>query len=570
MIEELRIGDLGVIERAEVPLAPGLTAITGETGAGKTMVLSGLSLILGGRADAGVVRVGAERAVAEGRFLLDTGSAVAERARDAGAELDDDGGLVAMRTVAAAGRSRAFLGGHGVPVSVLAELADALVTVHGQADQVRLRSARHQRGALDAFAGPEHQRELARYRELWAERQARAAELDDLERHAAERAREADLLRLGLAEVERVDPQPDEDLDLAVEAERLGHLEDLRSAAALAHAALAEDEQDAGAASAASAVETARRALEQVSGHDPALGDLAGRLAEIGYLVADVATEIARYADGLEADPGRLDQVHARRAALTALSRAHGGTVADVLAWVAHAGPRLAELDGGGDRRAELTATLERLDAELAAAAERVTAGRADAAERLAATVTAELEGLAMAGAALEVVLHPLDAAGPWGVEDVEMLLAGHAGAPPRPLGQGASGGELSRVMLAIEVALATAPDAERPATFVFDEIDAGVGGRAAGEVGRRLAELARHAQVVVVTHLAQVAAYADQHVVVTKTTQGGADVVTASDVRPVAGQDRVAELARMLSGSGSATALEHAAELLERSTVGR
>ncbi len=570
MIEELRIGDLGVIERAEVPLAPGLTAITGETGAGKTMVLSGLSLILGGRADAAVVRVGAERAVAEGRFVLETGSAVAERARDAGADLDDDGGLVALRTVAAAGRSRAFLGGHGVPVAVLAELADALVTVHGQADQVRLRSPRHQRGALDAFAGPEHQGELGRYRELWAERQARAAELDDLERHAAERAREADLLRLGLAEVERVDPQPDEDLDLAVEAERLGHLEDLRAAAALAHAVLAEDGQDTGAASAASTVEAARRALDQVSGHDPALADLAGRLAEIGYLVADVATEVAGYADGLEADPGRLDQVHARRAELTALSRAHGGTVAEVLAWVAHAGPRLAELDGGGDRRAELAATLERLDAELAAAAQRVTAGRADAAERLAATVTAELEGLAMAGAELAVVLHPLDAAGPWGAEDVEMLLAGHAGAPPRPLGQGASGGELSRVMLAIEVALATAPDAERPATFVFDEVDAGVGGRAAGEVGRRLAELARHAQVVVVTHLAQVAAYADQHVVVTKTTQGGSDVVTASDVRPVSGQERVVELARMLSGSGSATALEHAAELLERSAVGR
>ena len=503
--------------------------------------------------------------------MLEGGSAVAERARDAGAELDDDGGLVAMRTVAAAGRSRAFLGGRGVPVSVLAELADALVTVHGQADQVRLRSTRHQRGALDAFAGPEHQGELVRYRELWAERQARAAELDDLERHAAERAREAELLRLGLAEVERVDPQPDEDLALAAEAERLGHLEDLRAAAALAHVALAEDGQDeAGAASASTAVEAARRALDQVSGHDPALAELAGRLAEIGYLVADVATEVAGYADGLEADPGRLDQVHARRAELTGLSRAHGGTVADVLAWVAHAGPRLAELDGGGDRRAELGDTLDRLDAELTAAAQRVTAGRALAAERLSATVTAELEGLAMAGAELAVVLRPLDVAGPWGAEDVEMLLSGHAGAPPRPLGQGASGGELSRVMLAIEVALATAPDAERPATFVFDEVDAGVGGRAAGEVGRRLAELARYAQVVVVTHLAQVAAYADQHVVVTKTTQGGSDVVTASDVRPVTGQERVVELARMLSGSGSATALDHAAELLERSAVGR
>jgi DNA repair protein RecN (Recombination protein N) len=569
VIDELRIEDLGVIERATIPLGPGLTVITGETGAGKTMVLSGLALILGGRADAAVVRHGAERAAAEGRFVVDPAGAIAERARDAGAELDDDDTLVVRRTVAAGGRSRAVLGGSGVPVGVLTELADSLVTVHGQADQARLRSPRHQRAALDAFGGPAHLEALAAYRRSWATRQELAAELDHLERDAAELAREAELLRVGIAEIERVDPQPDEDVALAAEAERLGHLEDLRAAAAQAHAALSggDTPDEPGVAA---LIDVARRAVEHVAAHDPALADLGRRLVEVGYLAADLAADVSGYADGLEADPARLAAVLERRGQLQALARTHGGTVADVLAWAGEASDRLLALDRGDDRRAELATELAALDAELASTAATLTAGRGAAAARLADVVTGELAGLAMPGARLDVELRPLDALGPWGAEDVEMLLAGHAGAPARPLGLGASGGELSRVMLAVEVALATAPDAARPGTFVFDEVDAGVGGRAAVEVGRRLATLARQAQVVVVTHLAQVAAHADRHLVVTKSTRGDADVVTASDVRVVAGDERVAELARMLSGSTSATALEHAAELLEAAGVGR
>ncbi|MCV2393366.1 DNA repair protein RecN [Actinotalea sp. M2MS4P-6] len=568
MISELRIGDLGVIEEATIPLSPGLTVITGETGAGKTMVLSGLSLILGGRADASVVRSGADRARAEGRFLVDPASEVAERAREAGAELDEDGTLVVLRTVAQ-GRSRTVLGGVGVPVAVLAGLADTLVTVHGQADQARLRSPRHQRAALDAFAGAPHLVALEEHRSAWARRQDAASELAELDRTMAERRREAELLRVGLAEVERVNPQPGEDTELAAEAERLAHLEDVRAAAARAHGALSGgDGPDEPGAS--GLVDQARRAADAVASHDVTLAGLTERLAEVGYLLDDLAAELSGYADTLEADPGRLDQVQARRAELSTLARAHGGTVDDVLTWVEAAGPRLLELDQGDDRRAALAAELADLDATLAATAARVTAGRADAAGRLAATVTDELAGLAMADATFGVVLRELPEIGPWGAEDVEMTLVGHAGAPPRPLGQGASGGELSRVMLAVEVALATAPDAQRPSTFVFDEVDAGVGGRAAVEVGRRLAELARHSQVVVVTHLAQVAAYADQHLVVSRSSKQGVDVVTASDVRRVDGADRVAELARMLSGTDSATALEHAAELLERSVVGR
>ncbi|MBX9245290.1 DNA repair protein RecN [Actinotalea ferrariae] len=572
MIEEIRIENLGVIGSATVALGPGLTAITGETGAGKTMVLSGLGLLLGARADAAVVRTGAKQATAEGCFVVDPTSTVAERARDAGADLDEDGTLVALRTVAAAGRSRAFLGGRSVPQAVLAEIAEDLVTVHGQQDQARLRSPRHQREALDAFAGADHGAALAAYRAAWTERQRAADELASMVSSTAERAREAELLRLGLAEVERVAPLPGEDVELASESARLGHVEELRTAAATAHLALSGD--DDGSPGASAAVELARRSLEGVAQHDPVLAGLAERLAEARYLLDDVAGDLVGHADGLQADPSRLEEVHRRRAELTTLARSHGGgSVDDVLAWAQDAGLRLLDLEGSEDRTVALQERLTELDARLHELATSVTAARQDAAARLADAVTDELAGLAMASAALEVRLRPLAELGPWGAEDVEMLLVAHAGAPARPLGQGASGGELSRVMLAIEVALATAPGsgAARPPTFVFDEVDAGVGGKAAVEVGRRLAELARQAQVVVVTHLAQVAAFADRHLVVTKSHEGGADVITASGVRHVDGEDRVAELARMLSGQeDSDAARQHAAELLERSVVGR
>ena len=573
MIEEIRIENLGVIGAAHVPLGAGLTAITGETGAGKTMVLSGLALLLGGRADPAVVRTGSRQATAEGRFVVDGASAVAERARDAGAELDEDGTLVALRTVAAAGRSRAFLGGRSVPQSVLAEIAEDLVTVHGQQDQARLRSPRRQREALDAFAGTEHGALLAAYRAAWTERNQVAADLDELVARGNEHLREAELLRLGLTEVERLDPQPGEDVELAGEQARLTHTEDLRTAALTAHQALAGVDDAAGPPGAAADVDQARRALEQVAQHDEALGALANRLAEVGYAIADLTTDLAGYVDQVQADPARLAAVHQRRSELATLARSHGGTVDDVLTWARDAGLRLLELDGGQDRTAALRSRVAELDTVLAGHARQLSSTRSEAARSLSAAVTGELGGLAMPAARLDVRLVPTDGLGPWGAEEIEMLLVAHAGAPARPLGVGASGGELSRVMLAIEVALATAPgsQATRPPTFVFDEVDAGVGGKAAVEVGRRLAELGRQAQVVVVTHLAQVAAFADQHLVVTKSHSDGVDVVTVSDVRAVAGTDRVAELARMLSGQeDSVTALEHAAELLERSVVGR
>lgn len=578
MIEEIRISDLGVIGQAQMALGPGLTVLTGETGAGKTMVLTALSLLLGGKADPATVRVGAPAAAVEGRVHLDGHPDAIARVTDAGAELDDDGSLVLLRTVTAAGpdsvgRSRAHLGGRSVPHGVLAEIADALVTVHGQADQLRLRTPAAQREALDEFVGPEHRDRLAAYRVAWTTRAQVDAELTELVERAQDRSREAELLRLGLAEVERIDPQPEEDVALADEAERLTHAEDLRSAASAAHGALAGEDEVGEAPAATLLVDAARRLLDQAGAHDPTLAALATRVAEAGYLLADVATDLAGYLQDLQADPARLEAVQSRRAELATLTRSHGGDVAGVLAWARQAGLRLLELEDDGGRIEALRTRRTELDAEVQALAAEIGAARRAAATRLAESVTAELAGLAMAGARLEVVVEDADEPSVHGADRVELLLVPHAGAPARPLGKGASGGELSRVMLAIEVSLATSGGAraQTPGTFVFDEVDAGVGGKAAVEVGRRLAQLARSAQVLVVTHLAQVAAFADTHLVVTKSTAGGHDVVTESDVRSVAGEDRVRELARMLAGQeDSEAARAHAAELLAQSGVGR
>ncbi len=591
MIEEIAIENLGVIRRARVPLSPGLTVITGETGAGKTMLLTGLGLLMGGKADPAAVRSGETTAVAEGRFRVGDVPAALRRIDDAGGEIEEDGTVVVLRTVAAGGRSRAHLGGRGVPAAVLGDIAAELVTVHGQSEQVRLRSASRQRAALDAYAGPDHAELLRDYRAAWTQRAGLAAKIQEIETHAAERAREAEELRAGLAAVERVDPRPGEDAQLMALAARLANAEDLRLAAQVAHEAIAGDDERSGPGAAA-ACEQARRALEAAARTDPALAPLAERLADVGYALADIGTDIAGYADDLQADPAGLEAAHARLAELASLTRVRGGTIDEVLDWASAAGLRLLDLEDDGGRLGSLAAELAEVSARLADLAGQITASRSAAAAGLSAAVTAELRGLGMGGATLLITVDPAAEPGAWGADQVGFALVPHAGAPARPLGQGASGGELSRVMLAIEVALATAAAGEPAATgraplptFVFDEVDAGVGGRAAVEVGRRLARLARTTQVVVVTHLAQVAAFADSQLVVTKDTPGeiadpdatgaaGADGVvggTVTGVREVSGEDRVRELARMLSGAqDSAAARRHALELLESSAVGR
>ena len=618
MIESLHIENLGVIERAELPLSPGLTALTGETGAGKTMVLTSLGLLLGQRAESTIVRTGAQRALVEGAFTLDPASRAASRARQAGAELDDDL-LIATRTVPASGRSRAHLGGRAVPSSVLTDIGPHLVSVHGQTEQLRLRSAAAQRAALDSLGGPEHAGLCRRYAEAYRARREAAEALDHWRAGAQARQEEAERLREWLEALEALEPSPGEDHELTAEAERLDHAEDLRLAAGTARTALVgqEDVVAPGQADAAALLAAAQRALASAPGEDDRLAELAGRTRQLSVLTADIAADLGEYLVSLDADPARLAWIQDRRGELARACRDIGGSATEIddvdalLAWGRRAADRLAELDGAEDSAASLEQALAGAHAALDEAAGQLTAARRALAGRLEAAVTAEIDGLQMKGARLVVELEPLDEPGPTGAEAVCLMLVSHPGAPALPLGKGASGGELSRIMLALEVVLADAAGVPQPSaapshqrTFVFDEIDAGVGGRAAREIGRRLARLARRHQVVVVTHLAQVAAWADTQLVVvketkeTKETKGtkeskrakGAgqtqdtaaslgesqdDAETAEATRTrvvqVVGSERVTELARMLSGhERSEAALRHAAELLEEASMGQ
>lgn len=569
VLEEMRIRSLGVIDDAVVELSPGFTAVTGETGAGKTMVVTSLGLLLGGRADPALVRIGAKSAVVEGRISVSADGPAALRAEEAGAELDE-GTLLISRTVSAEGRSRAHLGGRSVPVGVLSELADELVAVHGQTDQQGLLRPARQREALDRYAGDAVTGPHAKYAAAYRRLRAVSAELEELTTRARERAQEADLLRFGLNEVAGVEPRAGEDVELAAEAERLGHAEALASAASVAHAALAGNPEDPEVVDATTLVAGAVRALEAVRSHDPALAALADRIGEVSILLGDVAGELAGYADNLDADPLRLAAVEERRAALTQLTRKYGEDISAVLAWAEEGATRLTELDGDDDRIGELTAERDALRGELSELAQALTDARTEAAARFAEAVTAELASLAMPHARVSFAIRQTEdpegvevggrpvAYGPSGVDEVELLLAPHPGAPPRPIAKGASGGELSRVMLAVEVVFA---GTDPVPTYLFDEVDAGVGGKAAVEIGRRLAKLAKSAQVVVVTHLPQVAAFADRQLLVEKTNDG---TVTRSGVTVLEGEDRVRELSRMLAGQeNSETARAHAEELL-------
>jgi DNA repair protein RecN (Recombination protein N) len=560
VIEEIRIRDLGVIDEAVLPLHAGLTVLTGETGAGKTMVVTGLGLLLGGRGDSALVRAGADRLVVEGVLALPDDHRALVRAADAGADVSD--GLVLVRSVGADGRSRAHVGGRTAPVGLLAELAEHLVAVHGQADQWRLRRADQHREVLDGFGGPDLAAALAAYRSSHAELTGSEAELAELRTAAAARAREAESLRVGLDRIEAVDPQPAEDDALRVESQRLGHAEELRDGAGAAHEALAggDDASGPGNPGVLGALATASARLDMVSASDPALAEIGTRVDELRYLAADVAADLGSYLADADIDPARLEHVEARRAALGDLTRLYGPSVDEVLDWAREASLRVAELESTSDRIDELTVRVEALSATRAQAADALTALRAAAAATLGDRITEELTHLAMGAATVTVVVEDAGRFGSDGRDDVEIRLASGPGTPPRSVTKAASGGELSRVMLAIEVATAT--EATSVPTFVFDEVDAGVGGRAALDVGARLAALARHSQVVVVTHLAQVAAHADRHLVVERSDDGH---VTRSGVHEVAGEGRVAELARMLGGSSTDAALEHARDLMAR-----
>ncbi len=576
MLTEIRIESLGAISVATAEFDRGLTVLTGETGTGKTMVVTGLHLLGGARADATRVRSGADRAVVEGRFTttdLDdaTGAGLDEILDASGAERDEDGSVIALRSVSRDGPSRAYLGGRSVPAKSLSGFTTELLTLHGQNDQLRLMRPEEQRSALDRFAaaGPA----CERYRKLRDAWMSARRDLVDRRNRARELAQEADRLHFALNEIDAVDPQPGEDDTLVADIVRLSELDTLREAAATARAALSGELDETSGGSAADTLGRARTALESTD--DAKLQALAAQVGEALTVVADAGRELADYLEELPVDASALESKLARQAQLRTLTRKYAADIDGVLRWAAESRERLAQLDISPEGLAGLAERVDQLAHELAQAATDLSKIRRKAAKRLAKEVTAELSGLAMADAeftigvttdlaadqddpaALTLPSGELARVGGDGTDQVEFGFAAHRGMTVLPLAKSASGGELSRVMLALEVVLAASASGT---TMVFDEVDAGVGGWAAVQIGRRLARLARTHQVIVVTHLPQVAAYADVHLVVHSTGADG-----ASGVRRVSDDDRVAELARMLAGLGeSDSGRAHARELLD------
>jgi DNA repair protein RecN (Recombination protein N) len=576
VLAEIRIESLGAISTATAEFDRGLTVLTGETGTGKTMVVTGLHLLGGGRADATRVRSGADRAVVEGRFTTsELGDGVATHVDEildsSGAERDDDGSVIAARSVSRDGPSRAYLGGRSVPAKSLSLFTTELLALHGQNDQLRLMRPDEQRAALDRFIDVESQ--LKRYRRLRDDWLEARRDLADRKQRARELAQEADRLKFGLNEIDTVAPEPGEDVALVDDIRRLSELDALRDAAQSARTALTGlDDDSSPDTSAAEGVGQAKSALEATD--DSALRALADQLAGALAVVADVARELGDYLSELPSDASTLETRLARQGELRTLTRKYAADIEGVLQWAHESCERLAQLDVSEEALAELERRVDELEAKVVGAATELTKARTRSAKGLAKAVTAELTGLAMADAEFTVSVAAVGAraddsapvtlpsgptvhAGHYGVDAVEFGFAAHRGTDMLPLSKSASGGELSRVMLALEVVLAASAEGT---TMVFDEVDAGVGGRAAVQIGRRLARLARTHQVIVVTHLPQVAAYADVHLVV---DSGGRN--TSSGVRRLDGDDRVAELARMLAGLGeSDSGRAHARELLD------
>ena len=586
MLSEIRIESLGAISSATAEFDRGLTVLTGETGTGKTMVVTGLHLLGGARADSARVRSGADRAVVEGRFTTDElGEDVTARINEileaSGAERDEDGSVIAARSVNRDGPSRAYLGGRSVPAKSLSSFTAELLALHGQNDQLRLMRPEQQRAALDRYAGVDKQ--LKRYRTVRDEWLTARQDLINRTQRARELAQEADRLKSSLNEIDAIAPEPGEDDALVADIRRLSELDALREAAYTARAALTgPDDPGPDDLSASQSVAQAKTALQATG--DTALTALAQQLDEALAVITSVSGELGSFLSGLPTDASALEAKLARQAELRTLTRKYAADINGVLEWARQARDRLAQLDVSEEALTELQRRVESLQAEVIAAAEELTKARTRAAKGLSKAVTAELSGLAMADAAFTVSVGPLPAkpddsapltlpsgqvvhAGRDGVDNVEFGFAAHRGTDVLPLSKSASGGELSRVMLALEVVLAASAEGT---TMVFDEVDAGVGGRAAVQIGRRLAKLARTHQVIVVTHLPQVAAYADVHLVV---DSGGRDgrKHAASRVRRLDDEERVAELARMLAGLGETdSGRAHARELLEAARADR
>lgn len=567
MLADITIENLGAIPRAAAEFSPGLTVLTGETGAGKTMVVTGLRLLAGGRADASRIRTGQKRAGVEGRFsregMPESVAAAADAVvAEAGGRDDENGDWLASRTVSVtadgAGRSRAHLGGRSVPAGTLADFASGVLAIHGQHDQLRLLSADEQLAALDRF-DPAIAPLAEAYARAYREHRRLAKDLAERTGKRRELAQEVDRLRFALDEIDKVAPQSGEDDELIAQIRRLQDVDVLRESASgalgLIDGAEALGGYDDSSAEPA-AVALGRAASTLTGSGDEKLVALGRRLAAVTTELSEVSAELGGYLGELDADPEALEHALLRQQELKTLTRKYAPDAAGVLAWRDKAAARLERIDVSSDAVENLTAAVKAAGKELDDAARALTDARTSAASGLGEAVSAELAGLAMGDARLTVEVRPATP-GPRGADEVELMLAPAADAAARPLAQSASGGELSRVMLALEVILAGESGGT---TLVFDEVDSGVGGHAAAEIGRRLARLSRSHQVIVVTHLPQVAAYADTHLHVEKATADSSEVTTLT------GERRVAELARMLAGlADTDTGRAHAAELLER-----
>ena len=556
MLHELRIENLLLIERAELRFGAGLNAITGETGAGKTVLAHSLDLLMGGRARPQIVRPGADEAWVEGTFAVPEGLFDDSELAEVAQRLPDGADEITLgRRVGASGRTSAFVQGRSASAADLQLLGSRLLAFYGQHEHRRLTLASAQLEVLDGFAGEKHLELRGDYRAAHAEARGLSAELTELRERDGARERDLDLLRFELAEIESATPDADEAQELRAERERLRHAEGLRSAAAVAHAAATGDDEDAGAAGRLAAAESS---LAGTTGVDPSLDALAERVGALAVELADLGSELRGYLDGIEAEPGRLEVVEERLTAIDRLERKHGGSIGSVLEHAEHCRTEIERLENATELEGELAERLAAAEKRRATLAAELTKGRHKAALGLEKRVASELAQLAMDGATLEVRFEPHpEGFGPAGAETAELLVATNPGIPTSPLRDAASGGELSRVMLALT---GLGPVAGAP-TLVFDEIDAGIGGNIAKAVGARLRDLGAGRQVICITHLPQVASLAARHFRITKRIAAGA---TLAEVAAVEGEELVAEIVRMLGGESDDEAADrHARELL-------
>ncbi len=556
-LEEITIRSIGVIDQSTLEISKGLTVLTGETGAGKTMILTALNLILGGKADSALVRKGSERLVASGRFSIPKSSE--HLFEDV---LVEDGELIVTRTVAADGKSKATTNGISATAGTLSIVGENLVEVHGQAANQNITKSSRQRELIDRFGQidlGEYQRALSSYHDL-------KDRISSLKKSIAQKDKELSELREFANAFKKLNPSVGEYAEIDLEIARLSSVEEFRLATAQATTAI-EDEEVGSLTS----IGVARRALESARSKDPQLEAIYQQLSESFFLLDDAQTALNSYQSKLEADPVRLDFLHARKAEINTLIKKFGGSgsheqeLSELTLRFKNSSDSIADLEGGDQRLQELEVELMANKKVLLKSAQSLSESRIKSAEQLSKLVTAEIQGLSMPHASFVAKVESADYSAPkesdftaHGCDEIAMFIQGHKDAPLVALAKGASGGEMSRVMLALEVVIATTHPI---GTYVFDEVDAGVGGKAAIEVGKRLHQLAQHAQVIVVTHLPQVAAWADSHFVVTKNNDG---TVSQSDVRNVSGEDRIEEIARMLAGlENSSSAREHATELL-------